>query len=216
MCLSTPLVWCDTFSNLASVCDRVPHAHHCEGHKVPRAHRILTSFLLLHSSSPAHSEAILSHTHPRFCHLHVCFLLVCLWRLTVMFLAYVFCHHAVLFHAQTNFSVVDTEVGLVSHVQTRCPPMLSAIISGKKGSFIFCFSNCPCHLCCPRTLSCRDPTRYTQTAQRRRVTGPSHGSPHAFGYHFSDKKRKLQFSKSSLPSSLSSYNILSTFRPPSS
>ena len=41
--------------------------------------RILSRFLQIRSSSPAHSGVTLSQTHPRLCQPHLCFHLVCLY-----------------------------------------------------------------------------------------------------------------------------------------
>ena len=54
--------------------------------------------LLLRSSSPDHSEANMSQTHPRVSQSHMCFHLVWLYGSCFMSIAFVFCHHFVLLH----------------------------------------------------------------------------------------------------------------------
>ena len=90
----------------------------------------------LQSSAPAHSEAILSHTHPRLCHLRLCFHLVWLFSPTIIFSAYVHLHHTVLLHAHAESKDRNTAFGLRSCVQTTALQRPSAIILERKGSFV--------------------------------------------------------------------------------
>ena len=89
------------------------------------------------SSSPAHSVATVSQTHPRLCQPHMCFHLVWLLGSLYISIAFVVCHHFVLLHLNTCFSESITTFGLRSQTHPMAPHMPSAI------SFIF-FPYFPC------------------------------------------------------------------------
>ena len=59
-----------------------PSMHHCNGYEIP----LTTAFVNSTFPQPDHSEAILSHTHPRMCHPHSRFRLVWLFGSTNIFM----------------------------------------------------------------------------------------------------------------------------------
>ena len=70
---------------------------------------------LIHSSFLAQSVAILSHTFPRLCHLHLCFHTVWLHGSSLIPLACMDCHLLVLLHLETLYMVSITAWVLLSH-----------------------------------------------------------------------------------------------------
>ena len=71
------LVCCDTFSKRCPVHDSVCYVNLGKCHKIHHVHPACAFFLFaIQSSSSAHTDANLSHTHRGLCHLHVCFRLV--------------------------------------------------------------------------------------------------------------------------------------------
>ena len=90
------------------------------------------------SSSPAHSAATLSQTHPRLCQLPMCFHLVWLYGSFFSFqLPLWTAHQFVLLHLNTCFKVFITAFGPSSQTHPIALHMHSAITSDKNGNFIF-------------------------------------------------------------------------------
>ena len=88
--------------------------------------RALTQF-----SSPAHSVAILSHTVPRLCHLHLCFHLVWFSGSRFIILVCRECHHLVLLHLYFLESI--TAFDFASQTHPMAGLILSAFFSCRKG-----------------------------------------------------------------------------------
>ena len=93
--------------------------------------------LLIQSSLAAHSVASSSLTHPRVCHLHLCFHIVWLHGSAFMPDACVDCHHFVLLHLKTCFKVSTTALGLSSQTHPMARHILSALTSHRNGRPIF-------------------------------------------------------------------------------
>ena len=82
-----------------------------------------------------------------------------------MFLAAVFCHHAVRLHAKAYFTVLTSAVGHVSHAQPIAPHMLSAMVSNKTG--VSSFPDCICCSHRPRAISCQSLILFSFQPEKR-------------------------------------------------
>ena len=110
------------------------HTIKCECNECFLSSSAQNSFLLLiQSSLPAQSVSILSHTHPRLCHSHLCFHLVWLHGSSFIPFACVDCHHFVLLHLKTFFNESITASGPSSLTQRTARHILSAVTSDRKG-----------------------------------------------------------------------------------
>ena len=120
------------------MCDRKVHAHKRKVTKPLTCNFARTSFrFVCPVFGPAHSEQSLSQAHPRLCHHHLRFHLVCLFEATIIIKAIVFFQHVNFYRKNCVSKGSRTASSLWSHGHTTNLHARSAILSENKGHFIF-------------------------------------------------------------------------------